>query len=317
MKSESRDIFDSALIEKILLDSTYSAEYPFRDTRVAIGKSMVDTDGGPHDLVKNMVSRFFNQESVENYSAEIEAIVKHSFDQVDENSEVDVLNDIAFPISMKTSFRVFGIKETYLSYIRPHLENIALFITGEKVAVDVAMLSRREIETFVQKQWRIPELSGPLSALYQAQTAGTLSLAFALHNATLLIVSHLDHEGSRVIQNNHSLLTRWISDLLRCHPPLTKISRFRKAQREDGNSAQSQECVNLFLACQGTGNALPGRSLSFGMGEHACLGSRLALRELTYVTRALANRIRPTSRVVVFEERGASLKIPKRMVYSW
>ena len=325
-----REIDDPSSVEQILLNSDYSTECPFRATRVAIGRSMVDTDGGEHDLVKGMIAPFFNQENVEKRAAAIEAIVRKTFVQIEHQSEVDVLNDVAFSISMRVAFLLLGIDEAFLHFVRPRLEAVAFFITDGQVSVDDAVAARRDIEKFTQQQWGNPELSGPLGALYQAQAAGVITRKFALHNATLLLVSsistsvaaiclvfrHLGYQEALALRGDSDLMARWLVDLLRHHPPLAKLSRFKNRQGDESGSAQAEHWVNLSLECDRV-SASSGRSLSFGIGEHACLGSRLAMRELMCVTKVLATRVRPTSRTVIFEEREGALKIPAGMVYSW
>lgn len=296
-------------VDRFLKSDDVTVEYLFRASRHVFGKTMLDSDSPQMLIIKREVAKFFNLKSVKNYEEKfIRTIINEIIYTLKENKE-DVVNfhkDVAQRIPTKVILALYGIDESLDNVIYFHLDRLVKYIDDPNYPLSDALTSKEFLTDFLSKclegEIEIRE-DGMLNQIDKSifedkqELLNTLLMVLAAGMATtiaafdsLLLKMYEEKERTMNLKLEKEI-KGFVSELLMEDPPLHSTVRFVKSNFEyKGNSFKKYDNINVNLAsanfeqiCPVTGKKLSDKSTSytFGKGKHACLGSHLAISELT------------------------------------
>jgi cytochrome P450 len=329
-------------VQRVLLDPlTFSSQHDLdSEGKGTALDGLVGMDPPQHRLMRNLISQAFTPRVVANMEPQITTIVDRLLDQVDAQGKMDIIEDLAFPLTItviadllgipaadQASFRHWGTLTTSpdadlryegltstSNYFRHLIEQRRQAPTDDLVS---ALLTAEVDGEHLSKE----ELLSTCSLLLLAGFETTVNL---IGNAVVCLDEH--PEALEQLIAEPDLLPSAIEEVLRYRSPVPTIGRVAMSDTVVGG--QQIKAGDLVLPLFGAANfdeahfpnattfdirRTPNRHLGFGHGIHFCLGAPLARMEARIALGALLKRFPSVQRV-----RSVALQLrPSPLVYGF
>jgi hypothetical protein len=294
-------------------------------------KSLIHSDPPDHTRVRGVVTKALTPRLVEAMRPRIQAIANELLDSVQHQGRMDVMKDLAIPLPVTVLAEIFGVPKSDLSLFKGWADDLLAFQGVNKPPEAILERSQKalvQIRAYmaglIEERRRQPR-EDLLSALVAAE-GGALSETELLNSCiTLLVAGHetttsligngiytlLRHADQwQLLQNDRSLLTSAIEEMLRYESPVARQPRLMKQDAEMGGKQirQGQMVFQMLNAANRdpayfTGpdqfdiRRQPNRHMAFGVGIHFCVGAALARTEGQIVFLTVMDRL-PRLRLV-------------------
>jgi cytochrome P450 len=286
-------------------------------------------DPPDHTRLRGLVNKAFTPRMVESLRPRIQQLVDGLVDAARSRGEMDVIEDLAYPLPVQVICEMLGVPPEDNVKFRAWSAEVARSLDPEDV-IPPDVRERRE-KTFEQFRAYFDELiakkraeSGDdmLTALIQAEEQGdvlttnelvatSLLLLIAGHETTVNLIGNgilallRNPDQMELLRRDPSLIRTAVEELLRYDPPVQFTSRFvkRDVVLDGGAELKQWEQGIILLAAANRDRAQfadpdrlditreDNRHLSFGMGIHFCLGAPLARVEGQIAIGAVVERL--------------------------
>jgi hypothetical protein len=292
---------------------------------VVLGNSMLFLDPPEHTRLRGIVSKTFTRRAVDSLVPRVEQLVNDLCDAAAARGEVDVVEDIAYPLPIAVMCELLDIPSEDVPGFRRWSRDLAGVVD---IPTDLGVLARGAkaggwfIEYFhdlIPKRKAAPG-DDLLSALIAAEDeqgrlshdellATAVQLVFAGHETTQNLISNgllallQDRDQFDLLRAQPELIRPALEELLRYDSPAQVSARWAKMDVEiNGRVLKPGEPILVFL---GAGNRDPeqfvspdslditrtdNKHLTFGAGVHFCLGGPLARMEARIAIAELVKR---------------------------
>jgi cytochrome P450 len=305
--------------QQMVKDGLMTEEESRRDS-----PAMLRTDPPDHTRLRGLVSKAFTPRAIESLRPRVEAIVTELLDDVGDRTEMDVIQDLAYPLPVTVIAEMLGLPVEDRERFKHWSDELVLTIgVASNDDMRRAMVAQRELREYIRElaeERRREPREDLLSGLVAAEEAGDQLNADEVFSTIMLLLVAGNETTTNLIGNGLLALLRnpeqWdmltsqpdltenaIEELLRYDSPVQNTSRFTMEEVQvDGRTIKPFEQVGLIL---GAANRDPERynepdklditrekiePLSFGNGIHFCLGAPLARMEGAIAFRALIER---------------------------
>lgn len=316
-------VFKYMDVRTILLDSSFTVDHPFRATRSIFGPTVIDLEGERHKRIKSVIKPKFSTEQVNAYTADlIEPIVQQVINGIIDEPEVDLIEEFALQIPMKIILALVGFSQDdsawFYRNFRPIIQQLdnpksssivkaieSRDILVEKIRANVAkqtiadeQLIQNECPYSGHKYVNEDELVRHILLLL---AAGTETTGATIGNLLHCLFTHPKY--IEACKRSPDFIPKFIKETVRWQPPLHITLRFATEDVEINDvTIPKGSAVQLMLASANRDETYfeqpddfnPFRReqhISFGIGNHACLGVSLANKELEVALRVLIDHI--------------------------
>ncbi len=288
-------------------------------------KGLIHSDPPDHTRLRRVVTNAFTPRLVEAMRPRIQAITNELLDSAQQNGRMDIMKDLAIPLPVTVLAEIFGVPKSDLSLFKGWADDLLAFQGVNKPPEATLERSQKalvQIRAYmaglIEERRRQPR-EDLLSALVAAE-GGALSGSELLNTCiTLLVAGHetttsligngiytiLRHPDQwRLLQNDRSLLTSAIEEMLRYESPVARQPRLMKQDAEMGGKQirQGQMVFQMLNAAnrdpayftfpdQFDIRRQPNRHMAFGVGIHFCVGAQLARTEGQIVFTTVMDRL--------------------------
>ncbi len=278
-----------------------------------------------HTRLRSLVSRAFTPRRVEGLRGSVEAMTAELLDPLVPACEVDLIDQLAFPLPANVISELVGVPRADRDWLRPLVSDLAgtlepnrspedmerAEVSGAKVAAYFdELIDRRRAEPGGDLLSALIAASDGEDRLTQSEIGLTLSLIYAagfetttnlFGNMVHTLMRHPDQLAR--LRADRSLVPGAVDEVLRYEPPVQVDARYTFEDVEIGGHSVAQGSMVLtLLAAANRDPAViddPDRFditrqdtplLSFGSGIHYCLGASLARLEGQVVLAGLLDR---------------------------
>jgi pimeloyl-[acyl-carrier protein] synthase len=309
---------------------------------------MMAIDGPAHTRVRRLISRAFTPRAVEAMRPSIQAIADRLLDEIAPRGSADIVADYAFPLPMEVVRLLFGVEP------EPWAANVtALFdpATADPHAGPLGPMGALA-EWFVgvvEDRRRSPGADMFSAMLAPDEDGDALSTEELVANAVLLVTAGFETTMSLVTLAVYSLLTHpdqlavLLADPARARDAIEETLRFEPAALSTTRSTSLDYEVGG-VTIPGGANVLfsvvaanrdprryddPGRfditrtdvrPLTFGAGQHACIGAPLARLEGEIAIASLFDRfpgLRLPRQDLVWQTENPTVRRPVSLRVEW
>lgn len=302
---------------QVLLDyKTFSSE-PFGSNQ-PMGESIVFQNPPRHRQLRSIVTQAFTPRRIAELEPRITAIVDQLLDDVMANGEMDVIDDLSYPLPVTVIAELLGIpSEDRADFKRWSDEVIYTLQMGKS---DSLTAMNEYFRRVIEQRRQQPE-NDLISALLAAQFDGQgLSESELLDFCVLLLVAgnetttnlignaitcFLEHpEVIEQLRAEPDLLPGAIEEVLRFRSPIQVLTRVVVTGTTlAGHEMKAGQRISVFVGSANHDEAQfsdpdvfdirrsPNRHLSFGHGIHFCLGAPLARLEARIALSAMLARL--------------------------
>jgi cytochrome P450 len=313
-------------VQRALLDTqTFSSQRDLDSEGKGIAlDGFVGMDPPRHRLVRNLVSQAFTPRVVARMEPKITTIVDTLLDRVDAQGEMDIIEDLAFPLPVMVITTLLGVPAADQDSFR-HWGTLVTS-PGADSRVKGLASTNNYFRDLIEQRRQAPT-DDLVSALLTAYVDGEhLSKEDMLGTCTLLLLAGFETTvnliGNAIVcLDEHpealeqliaepDLLPSAIEEVLRYRAPVQMIGRVAMSDTVFGG--QQMKAGDLVLPLFGAANfdeeqfpnattfdirRTPNRHLGFGHGIHFCLGAPLARLEARIALGALLKRFPRIQRV--------------------
>lgn len=323
-REQSLKVFRFRDVQQILLDTrTFSSQ---TDIGRGMAASLVTSDPPRHRHLRDLVTQRFTPRIVERLEDRITAIVHRLVDAVIPTGHMDVVDDLAHPLPTTVIAELLGVPaedgQQFRAWSDAILERQLSPERERQIQTDMATYFAKVIEQRRQK----PE-DDLISALLSAEIDGErLTERDLLSFCVLLLVAGNETTTTLIgnmmlcfdtfpaafqtLQENPSLLTSAIEEVLRYHSPILTVSRRATVDTSlSGWEIKAGQYISPLVAAANCDESVfpdaltfdirrnPNRHLAFGYGIHFCLGAPLARLEAKIAFTVLLERLTNIQRV--------------------
>jgi cytochrome P450 len=283
-----------------------------------------------HTRLRGLVNKAFTPRVVEDLRPRIQQLVNGMLDAVVPRGEIEVIEDIAYPLPVQVICDMMGVPAEDNVTFRAWSAEVARSLDPEDVIPpDVREKRERTFEQFrdyfarLIEQKRAHPGDDLITALIHAEEQGDkltheellatcLLLLIAGHETTVNLIGNgmltlMRHpDQMQLLRDRPELIRTAVEELLRFDPPVQFTSRGALEDMTlDGGAAlkKGQEAVILLAAANRDPAQFPdpdrlditredNKHLAFGMGIHYCLGAPLARVEGQIAIGEMTRRLR-------------------------
>lgn len=312
-------VFRYADVKQVLSDyETFSSEVESQGhTLTPMDVSLVALDPPRHRHLRTLVTQAFTPRTVNQMAIRIEQLVKDLLDKHGSRVEMDIIDDLAYPLTVTIIAEILGVPSSDQARFR-HWSDLLAGVTpfdgsdfmGEMSAYFSRMLDerRREPREDLISHLLAAQVEGEhLSALELLGFCILLLVAGNITTTHLLgnVFSCFDEFPHlfETLSQDRVLLPGAIEEALRYRSPLRFMFRVaRKDTHLGGKSIRAGQWISAYIASANHDETVlahperfeiartPNPHLSFGHGIHYCLGAPLARLETQMVLEAILQR---------------------------
>jgi cytochrome P450 len=313
-----------------------------RDRTVASADSILYVDPPVHARYRKLVSTGFTARRVAALEEQVRRLARDVLDAIDATSEIDVVDAICAPLPLLVIAELLGVPATDRDKFRVWSD--AVMEAATELTDDNALLALELMDycTVALAERATAPRDDLLSVLVNAEVdgdrltvqeqvgfcmsllvAGNETTRSALSNAMVALAAHPDQRSR--LAADRSLMPVAVEEVLRWATPIAAMSR--TATRDaviGGEQVSAGDYVVMVYLSANRDEAVYGADaasfdigretnphLTFGIGEHFCLGASLARLELRVLLEELLARF-PSYRVVDEGERIPSTLMRQR-----
>jgi cytochrome P450 len=290
-------------------------------------KSLIHSDPPDHTRFRSLVTKAFNSRVVEAMRPRMQEIVNELLDAVQQAGRMDVIKDLAIPLPVTVLSEILGVPKSDVGLFKGWADDLLAFQGVNKPSVEILQRSQKAIVGIrsylgeLLKEKRFHPGEDLLSQLAAAESEGEKLSESELLNSciTLLVAGHetttsligngidalLRHPDQwQLVQNDPTLLTPAIEEMLRYESPVARQPRLMKQDAEMGDKQLRQgEMVFQMLNAANRDPAYftdpdrfdiqrqNNRHIAFGLGIHFCVGAPLARAEGQVVFSTVMKRL--------------------------
>jgi cytochrome P450 len=266
-----------------------------------------------HTRIRQLLHNAFTQSRVQALRSRLQTQVDDLIDRVKERGKMDIIQDLAYPLTLQSNCEVLGINRSQWDpRFQQRSQDLSLTLDLDATAIAnerglLAIAGFAEYFRSLIANWHSdsPPQDCAIGTLIQAQAEGKLSERELIANCILLfhagqsttkdlianaILVLLRHpEQLHLLQTDPSLIEMTISEVLRYQSPLQSMSRTALSDIQLSNQTIHQgEVLHCIIAAGNRDPAKfpdpdrfeikrkPNPYLSFGHGIHTCIGMHLA-----------------------------------------
>jgi cholest-4-en-3-one 26-monooxygenase len=298
---------------------------PPEENLVRLRAIMLNMDPPQHRLFRSLVNKAFTPRMVEKLIPRVEALAKRIVDRVAPKGECEFVDEVAAQMPTEVICEMVGIpqedrREIYdlsnrlIGFDDPEFRtspedgaraSAELFMYAAKVAKRARERPADDLATALVNA----ELDGKRLSELEFNSffmllciAGNETTRTVTVNGLLDLLQHPDQ--LRRLRGERSLIGSAVEEMLRFDPP---VNYFRRTLLRDveirGQAIRAGEKVTLWYPSANRDEEIfadpdaldvarsPNPHLSFGIGEHYCLGANLARMELRIIFRELLDRL--------------------------
>ncbi len=294
--------------------------------------SILGMDPPRHHQLRSIVSQAFTPRVVAQLEPRITAITNRLLDQAIEQGEMDVVQDLAYPLPITIIAELLGIPVQEQATFRQWSNNITTGPRYDGVVVrpELRIESNKALEAyFLQKlaERRRQPREDLMSKLITAEVDGKhLSddelvefcrlLLIAGHETTANLIGNAmvcfdEHpEAAEELRQNPSLMSGAVEEILRCYPSVAGAVRTTLVETTLGtHQIAKNQTIAIFVTSANYDEQQfpeaerfdirrePNRHLSFGHGIHFCLGAPLARLEARIALNLMLERFSEMKRI--------------------
>ena len=272
---------------------------------------MLFMDPPDHTRIRSLVNKAFTARTVERLRPRIQELTDELLDGIDGRSEVELMEEFAFPLPIRVICELLGVPREDQSQFRDASQNLASVLDLGPIpqeVLDAAEPFVAYLRGLIDDRRRSPGddlLSALIAARDEAdrltdmELLGTVSLVLGagfettmnlIGNAVVTLLHHPD-ELAR-LRDDPALAAPAVEEVLRFEPPVLVTARTSLADTKLGDTEirKGQQGILMLAVANKDGEVFedpmrfdigraPNPHLTFGGGHHFCPGAALARLE--------------------------------------
>jgi cytochrome P450 len=310
------EVFRFNDVQRVLNDyATFSSNYIGEGP---LSESLIGMDPPRHRQLRNIVTQAFTPRTIAQLAPRVTAIVHDLLDQVEAKGEMDIIDDLAYPLPVIVIAELLGVpiedRERFKQWSSDMVSTSVFTGLDPQSAMGeyfIAMIEKRRVEPkddlisallaaqIDGEHLSITELLGFCILLL---VAGNITTTNLIGNMVLCLDEH--PEAFEELKAQPGLAASAIEEVLRYLSPIQGMFRLTRADTLIGE--QEVPAQKMMIAWIGSANRdetqfpdaetfdihrTPNRHIAFGHGIHFCLGAPLARLEGKIVLETMLERL--------------------------
>jgi cytochrome P450 len=303
-------IFGYEEVRHVLTNPDYTVEYPFRVSEHVFGKTLLDMDGDDHRRLRGLLAPVFSRANVASLvTYAVGEATTQLLSDLRRESRFDFVRRIAVPLPALVTGRFLGIPPERMPEIAERLDYLLRHLDGSSGDFERARADRlaleREMDLVLASArpeapyLRVPDVAASAGArdgrglLMLMLAAGVETSVCALANMMSALLRHPQWIGA---SRDARVRASVVREVLRWEPPQHDTVRFARVHARLGDvDIRAGQALKVILASANRDERAfhepdsfrPGRAeaplMSFGHGNHTCLGRALVAAEMEHV----------------------------------
>jgi cytochrome P450 len=310
------EVFRFNDVQRVLNDyATFSSNYIGEGP---LSESLIGMDPPRHRQLRNIVTQAFTPRTIAQLAPRVTAIVHDLLDRVEAKGEMDIIDDLAYPLPVIVIAELLGVpiedRERFKQWSSDMVSTSVFTGLDPQSAMGeyfMGMIEKRRVEPkddlisallaaqIDEEHLSITELLGFCILLL---VAGNITTTNLIGNMVLCLDQH--PEAFEELKAQPSLAASAIEEVLRYLSPIQGMFRLTRADTLIGE--QEVPAQKMMIAWIGSANRdetqfpdaetfdihrTPNRHIAFGHGIHFCLGAPLARLEGKIVLETMLERL--------------------------
>ncbi len=325
-------VFSYAEAQHVLTHPEIFSSAPAPGSRQPALPSILGMDDPRHRKLRNIVSRAFTPRMVADLTPRISAVVNEILDGAVAKGEMDVVQDLAYPLPVTIIAELVGIPSENRADFRRWSKTLVSGTTDEVVQPrpedrTQALIALRSLFASQLEAHRRNPCEDLMTSLLQAEVDGEqLSEDELLNFCQLLLIAGHETTANLIgnamvcfeehpeviaeLRQDPALMPGAVEEILRCYPSVPGASRVATQSTKVGNQQiEPNQTIHIFIASANydehqfpdaqrfTIRRDPNHHLGFGYGLHYCLGAPLARLETRIALNLMIQRLETIQRL--------------------